>query len=319
MAASGAPVVNGTAQVGETLTADTTGIGDRNGLDRVQFRFQWLSNDGSTDTDIAGAASPSYTLVAADEGKTVKVLVTFTDRGGYAESLLSAETEQVASSTTGNPVPTPAPAQNSPATGVPTITGTAQVSETLTADTSSIDDSDGLNNATFSYQWVANDGSPDADIAGAMNSTYSMVASDEGKTIKVRVSFTDDSDNDEMLTSNGTAAVAVAKEDVVWSVQMTMRDYGNGSVGADSADLFSNESGSLRVKWLWHYEPSQYLYLAFEDAVADTEYLTLRFGDHSLAFPSGDSSFKFTGVDVSWEADQTLAVWIVQKDPPDAP
>ena len=150
VAASGAPVVNGTAQVGETLTADTTGIGDGNGLDRVQFRFQWLSNDGSTNTDISGATGPGYTLVAADEGKTVKVRVAFTDRGGYPESQLSAETEQVASSTTGNPAPTPGPVQNSPATGAPTITGVAQVGETLTADASSINDSDGLNNATFS-------------------------------------------------------------------------------------------------------------------------------------------------------------------------
>ena len=208
---------------------------------------------------------------------------------------------------------------NSPATGVPIITGTAQVSETLTADTSGIADADGLNNATFNYQWIANDGSSDSDITGATNSTYTLVGADEGKTIKVRVIFADDSDNDETLTSNATAAVAAAEEDVIWSVQMTMKDYGNGSVGADSADLFSNEKGSLRIKWLWNYEPLGNLYLVFEDAVDDTEYLTLRFGDHSLSFPSGDASFKFTDVDVSWEAGQTLAVWIVQQDPPDAP
>ena len=84
--ASEAPVINGTAQVGESLTADTTGIEDGNGLDRVQFRFQWVTNDGSADADITGATDSSYTLVAADEGKTVKVRVSFTDRGGYAES-----------------------------------------------------------------------------------------------------------------------------------------------------------------------------------------------------------------------------------------
>ena len=40
--ASGALVVHGTAQVGESLWADATGIEDGNGLDRVQFRFQWV-------------------------------------------------------------------------------------------------------------------------------------------------------------------------------------------------------------------------------------------------------------------------------------
>ena len=59
--ASGAPVINGTAQVGESLTADTTGIEDGNGLDRVQFRFQWVSSDGTTDTDIASATESTYT------------------------------------------------------------------------------------------------------------------------------------------------------------------------------------------------------------------------------------------------------------------
>ena len=51
---------------------------------------------------------------------------------------------------------------NNPATGAPTISGTAQVVETLTADTSGIVDADGLTNASFSYQWLADN----ADIAG---------------------------------------------------------------------------------------------------------------------------------------------------------
>ena len=94
-AASGAPVINGTAQVGEILTADTTEIEDGNGLDRVQFRFQWATNDGSADTDIAGATNSTYILAASDEGKIIKVRVAFTDRGGYVESLISDATETV--------------------------------------------------------------------------------------------------------------------------------------------------------------------------------------------------------------------------------
>ena len=105
--ATGAPVINGTAQVGETLTADTTGIEDGNGLDRVQFRFQWVSDDGNAGADIADAADSAYTLAASDEGKTINVRVAFTDRGGYAESLTGVATEQVTSSGQANPAPTP--------------------------------------------------------------------------------------------------------------------------------------------------------------------------------------------------------------------
>ena len=88
-------------------------------------------------------------------------------------------------------------AENSPATGAPSVTGTARVGETLTADTSGIADADGLADAEFSYQWLADD----ADIEGATNSTYTLADADEGKAIRVRVSFSDDAGNEETLTS----------------------------------------------------------------------------------------------------------------------
>ena len=206
--ASGAPVINGTAQVGESLTADTTGIEDGNGMDRVQFRFQWTTNDGSADKDIAGATDSTYTLVAADKGRTIKARVAFTDRAGYAESLTGVETEQVTASAHTNPAPMPEPAQNSTATGAPAITGTAQVGKTLTADTSAISDTDGLTNVSYNYQWIRNDGTSDTDIQNATGSNYTLVDVDEGKTIKVRVSFTDDAGNGESLTSQATVSVA---------------------------------------------------------------------------------------------------------------
>ena len=91
--ASGAPLINGAAQVGETLRVDPTGIEDQDGLDRVHFHYQWTVNDGNADADITGATDSSYILVAADEGKTISVRVSFIDRGGYAESLTSAATD----------------------------------------------------------------------------------------------------------------------------------------------------------------------------------------------------------------------------------
>ena len=93
---------------------------------------------------------------------------------------------------------------NRPATGAPTISGTAQVTETLTADTSGIADEDGLDDATFSYQWLAGD----ADIQGATASAHTLTCADEGKAITVQVSFTDDAGHEEFLTSTATAAVA---------------------------------------------------------------------------------------------------------------
>ena len=97
---------------------------------------------------------------------------------------------------------------NNAAEGAPTITGTAQVGETLTAATTGITDADGLTNATYTYQWIRVDGT-EADITDADSSTYILVDADAGKTIKVRVSFTDDAGNSETLTSVATATVDV--------------------------------------------------------------------------------------------------------------
>ena len=191
--ATGAPTIIGTAQVGETLTADTSGIADEGELSNVQYEYRWLADD----SDISGATNATYTLVAADEGKVIKVRVSFTDDAGNQETLTSAATDAVAAAST----------PNSPATGDPTISGTAQVGETLTADTSDIADDDGLSNVQYEYQWLADD----TDIAGATSLTYTLADADEGKAIKVRVSFTDDADNEESLTSAATDAVATAE------------------------------------------------------------------------------------------------------------
>ena len=94
---------------------------------------------------------------------------------------------------------------NTPATGAPTISGTAQVGQTLTASVDGISDADGLTNVSYSYQWLADD----TEIDGATSSTYTVQSSDNGKAIKVRVSFSDDAGNEATLTSEATEAVVV--------------------------------------------------------------------------------------------------------------
>ena len=189
--ATGAPTINGTAQVWETLTADPTGISDDDGLSNATFAYQWLADDAEIDS----ATASTYTLANADEGKTIKVQVSFADDGGNDEILTSVATAAVA------------PKRNSPATGAPTIRGTAQAGKTLTSSTTGIADGDGLTSATFNYQWLADD----TDIAGATGSSYTLVDADAGKAIKVSVRFTDDGGNEESLTSEPTAAVAEAE------------------------------------------------------------------------------------------------------------
>ena len=70
-----------------------------------------------------------------------------------------------------------APEPNTPATGAPTIGGTPQGGEELTASTSGIADADGLDDARFAYQWLRND----TDIQGATAPTYTAVDGRRGQ------------------------------------------------------------------------------------------------------------------------------------------
>ena len=219
--ATGAPTITGTAQVGQTLTADTTAIVDADGLTNVSYTYQWIRVDGGTETNIASATASTYTLVAADLGTTIKVTVSFTDDASNAETLTSAATAAVSA------------AANNLATGAPTITGTAQVGQTLTAGTTGIMDADGLNNVSYTYQWIRVDGGTETNISGATASTHTLVAADQGTTIKVRVSFTDDASNAETLTSTATAVVSAAPN--------TLPSASNGTVttNEDTARTFA--------------------------------------------------------------------------------
>ena len=49
--------------------------------------------------------------------------------------------------------------------------------------------------------------STEANISGATSSTYTPVEADLGKTLKVKVNFTDDDANPETRTSTATASV----------------------------------------------------------------------------------------------------------------
>ena len=89
----------------EMLTADVSGIADADGLSNAVYQFQWLA-DGA---EIAGATAASYSLTEAEQGSVVSVRVSFTDDGGYGETLTSAATAAVAAAPTVNP---PGPPRN---------------------------------------------------------------------------------------------------------------------------------------------------------------------------------------------------------------
>ena len=94
-----------------------------------------------------------------------------------------AEGEQVAVSLVLAEEGQPSAVENNQATGLPTVSGTAQAGETLTASTDGIADADGLTSVEYSYQWLADN----AEMEGATGSTYTLTDAEVGKSIKVKV------------------------------------------------------------------------------------------------------------------------------------
>ena len=145
-------------------------------------------------------------------------------------------------------------AANTPATGAPTITGTAQVGETLTAVTTGIMDADGLTSPTYTYQWIRVDGT-EADIAGANSSTYTLGAADLGKTLKVRVTFDDDASHTEMLTSAATATVTATTVTTPGAPQNLSWAPGDGQVTL-SWDAPSSDGGAAIIRYEYETDDS---------------------------------------------------------------
>ena len=149
-----------------------------------------------------------------------------------------------------SPAGTGTPA-NAPATGKPEISGIIEVGEVLTAITGTIEDLDGTEKAengdagfAYTYRWVRVDGSNESNIAGATGSTYTLVTADEGKGIRVRVSFTDDADGPETVTSDAYHAVvilpaprlpSVDDPNAIWMATLTVADLGSNRYGYDGS------------------------------------------------------------------------------------
>jgi hypothetical protein len=167
------PTISGTAAVGQTLIA-TTGIWSGK---PTSFAYQWQRCDtaGAACTSIADATAQSYVVADADVGATLRVAVT-------AQSSLGSRT--ATSVQTGTVQASGAPVSTSP----PSIAGTPQVGQTLTAATGTW--TGGPTSFGFQWQRCNASGASCVDIAGATGGTYVVVSADAGATIRVVVTAT---------------------------------------------------------------------------------------------------------------------------------
>ena len=191
---------------------------------------------------------------------------------------------------------------NTPATGVPTISGTAQLGETLTVDVSGIADEDGLENAIYQFTWYGGEGwilmftapyPADADpdtIASYFDYEVHWLA--VGMEISVQVYFKDDAGNEERLTSEPTAVVPGGPMDGITLVDTsdqsdvaTLTDYSGNEFTLDDP---ANGSYGFRVE------------LA-ADAVVGSIHLELSddFGRKNVSRTDNSAPFSLYGDDVN--------------------
>ena len=143
--AQGKPTITGIPpRAGRVVHVYTDEITDGDGLPwnlRRHAQFQWIRvDDNDEETPIPDATSVFYVPTGDDIGNRIKVRARFRDFGENQESLDSDLTDTVRT-------------WNREARGYLTISGTGQVGETLHVSTAHVSDPDGLDNATFRYEW----------------------------------------------------------------------------------------------------------------------------------------------------------------------
>lgn len=157
-----APSISGTAQSGDTLTADP---GTWTGDTPIAFTYAWSD----------GASGKTDKLTDSDVGNNVSVTVTASNDGGSANAT-SASVGPVQAVPPPPPPPPPVAPSN---TVLPKITGTAQQGDTLTASQGTWT---GDTPISFSYLWSD----------GTTGSSDTLGASDVGNNVSVTVTASND-------------------------------------------------------------------------------------------------------------------------------
>jgi len=246
--------ISGTASTGQTLsTSATTADPDGNGS-ITSYTWQ-SSSDGSNWTTIG--TSSTYTITSSEEGKSIRVVVAYTDGESHSESV-TASSVSIAHVDSGD--------------AVFAISGTTSVGQVLSASQSSSDpDGDG----TFSYQWQSSsDNSTWTNISGATNSTYTVSESEDGKYIRLVVTYTDSQNFSETVIASSVSIRSQLNND--WLQPFAaMQSVGLTSI-KNNRDLVLAKAGECN-NYGW--------------VIDETDFCLYSNSSNSISYVTGDSNY----------------------------
>jgi Ca2+-binding RTX toxin-like protein len=231
---AGSVSIDGAPAKGETLTANTSGLRDPEGLGT--FSYQWQqSNDGTVWNNIPLATSATFTPDDAQIGLQVRVVVSYTDGQGASETVTSAATESILR-------------PNNPATGTVVLAGVATEGQTLTV-TADLTDEDGL--GTLSYQWQQSSNGIDwSNIVGATQTSFTPDDPQVDRQLRVQVSYTDGYGFRELVNSNATTAIANVNDLPEGSVTIVgAATEGQGLTATTTTLSDADGLGALNYQW----------------------------------------------------------------------
>lgn len=160
---------------GALLAADLSDLHDPDGINPATLTLQWL-RDGA---EIPGATSALYRLDEDDVGAEITLRVSYVDGGGTTETLHVSTPPVARADAPGDPASV-------------TVTMPGDPGDPIVVDASALEDPDGVDPATISYQWTR-DGEA---IDGATGDSYSLTEEDIGHDLAVTVSYTDGAGTD---------------------------------------------------------------------------------------------------------------------------
>ncbi len=233
------PVVT-TPAAPASVTSTSMSISGTHGEDGVNVKiFKDADNNGTADDSNAPLASGtvaagSWSLNAPLALGSNDFVVVAYDTAGNASGAVDVPTV-----TQNSP-----PVVNNTPTGEVVISGDVKEGSTLTADTSSLADSNGL--GTFSYQWQS-----EGSNVGDNSVSYQIKTSDIDKTISVTVSYIDGDGFNESVSSAPTAKVLNVNDLPTGEVLISGVAEEDQILTADASALEDKDGlGEISFQWL---------------------------------------------------------------------